>query len=395
MAAETGAFLPSAMPADFIDRLSDEFLLAPDSDFIFARWLFSAMLQENMRGVDGIDVVLEQFKDGRSGPRGVLANMNEAMAQGRGGPLLLSRMNYPDMIKVVTDPTKAQEGETIKINRPKYLDSSTTASDYRISATAALFGSNGQTPGMDQVSVTIYENAGPVDSSGTRKPINLAEFTRKMSRHDLLNYVGKLLRQNRVSMVHYWIAGLLSTAAEANGVTGATGGITFPTGISAKADFTGSGNEPFTLNMLFEGATVLANRKVPGIGGSNRYMAVLDERQYTSLKNDDQYQRLSTFQEEYNPLFPGYKRTIDNVIICTTNAMPQITTLGGGAVTGNQGYIVAPNLLGYGCAQEAQVLRDRNDDGGRFNRVGWNAYEGMDTLDSRFVQKLISCDRLV
>jgi len=390
MAAETGAFLPSSLGADFLDRLADEFLLAPDADYVFARFLFSAMTAKGFNGVDGIDVYLAQFKDGRGGPRGILSNMPEAMAAGLGGPLLLSNLNFPDMFEIVTDPSKAQEGETIKINRPKFLDSSTTASQYRISPTEALFGSAGQTPGMDQVTVTIFENAGPVDSGGTRKPINLAEFTRKMSRHDLLAYVGNLLRQNRTQMVHYWVQSLIKSAAEAN-----TGGITYPTGITAKADFTGSGNEPFSLGMLFEGAAALANRKVPGINGTNRYLSVLDERQYTSLKSDNEFQRLSEFHPEYNPLFPGYKRTIDNVVVCTSNAMTQETTLGGGAVTGNCGYIMAPKLLGYGSAQEAMIRRDTADDGGRFNRVGWNAYEGMEVLDKRFAQELISCDKLV
>ena len=51
-----------------------------------------------------------------------------------------------------------------------------------------------------------------------------------------------------------------------------------------------------------------------------------------------------------------------------------------------QAMAVAPRAVGWALGSDARLLRDKNDDGGRFLRAGWRAAEGFVLLNSDFVE---------
>ncbi len=385
MSVNTGALLPVSLPAEFQDLLQAEFLKAPDADYTWARFFYSAVLAYENQAMSGFDLSVEQFKEGRLGPQGMASNLSEAMNAGMGGPLALSSMVYPDLLKVVVDPSQKMEGATIKINRPKFLTGTVTAASRQIGASNAFFSSNGQAPTMDQVDVTVYEYAGPTDASGNLSPLNLAQFTQRMSKHDLLSYFGMLLRQDHTRFINSIIEANILAALKA------ASNVTYPTGISGITGYTAAGSEPMSIDLIIRATEQLRTRYAPGVRAGNRYVAVLPSHQISDLKLDPQYGRLSRYFPEFNPLFPGYATTIEDVIVCETNADTKLTNLGANTnITGYQGIVLAPEMMGIALAAPAEILRDRNDDGGRFNRFGWHEFSGFSALNSDLGQLIIT-----
>lgn len=370
--------------ADFVERLTDEMLMAPDPELIFARWARSAALEAEMASDEGFELAKLQLLDGRIATSGAPANISEAMSQGMGGSLLVSLgMSYPDMFKMVKEAKGP--GEVIKIPRPRFLDGATTESARQLRQQDTLFG-NTQPVSLDQVDITIREYAGPGDpSTGAPTPISVPLFSQNRAQHDLLSYVGLQLRRDRYRFLDDLIMSRLIAAASAN-----ASGITRGGGVASNAAFTGNGNEPFTFELTTLIVEAMKGRYIPGIGGDGKYVAVLDIHQVQQLQNDPAYQRLAVFQPELNPLIPGYVKTCGQLVVCQSNRMTRLSNLGGGAVAGYQGIVFAPGVLGWALAMDATAVRDKNDDGGRFAKFGWLSFEGLETLDDRFCQLVIT-----
>lgn len=378
---------PQVISPEFIERLSLELLLQPDVMYPYARMLMAARAADVLRNSDAsaFDLARMQLLDGRTdASTGVVANMMEAMAGGNGGPLDLNiGFEYPDLVRMVREA--AQPGTSIKINRPTYLNGDVTAANRKASPTTKLFGTNSQAVNMDQVTVDIVEYLGPTLSDGTISPISLPRFTMHRSTHDLLADLGFQLRRDRIRFMNSNMESMIITA-----LTNA-GYITRPTGMSANANYTGTDNEPMSFDLLVNAGQQLKDRGIPGLAGTPRYLAILPTKAMSQLKLDPQYQRLSVFEPFYNPLFPGYVRTVDTMIVVESNNAAKLLNQGvGSAVTLYQSVILAPAMFGWGVSEDARALRNPNDDGGRSNEFGWSAYEGYSVLDDRFGQLIIT-----
>lgn len=375
---------PQVIPADFNDRLSEQLLLQPDVEYFWARMAYSAQLAAGMADMEGFDLAMMQLREGRLAQgSGSASNLADAMSQGMGGPLLVSLgMTFPDVIRMVKEAKLP--GEVIKINRPGYINGDTTYANRVAAPTTKLFGTNSQAITMEQVAVTIVETLGPTNGSGTLAPISLPRFTMHRSAHDLLVDVGLQLRRDRYRFVDAKIQNdVISAATNA-------GNVTRPVGMTQNSDYTGAGGEPFTFDLIVTATEQMVGRKIPGLNGAFKYPVLLDHHQAAQLKLDPQYQRLSVYEPQFNPLFPGYLRTCENAVVCVSNNIPRLSSFGAFSGTGYQAIMFAPGAYGWASAQDALALRNRNDDGGRNNEWGWSAYEGFQTLDDRFFQIIIT-----
>jgi N4-gp56 family major capsid protein len=374
---------PATTPSEFQDRLAQQLLLQPDGDFLFARWAFGAALAAQMAGDDSFDVLQMELREGRATQGGALANMIQAMSAGMGGPLVLASMTFPGLVVMVQEAK--MPGETIKINRPKYVDGATTEANRRIGGATRIFGTNTQPINFEQVDVTIVQYGGPGDSNGNIVPIAVARFAQNRSAHDLLANVGLQLRRDRWKFVD----DLLMTRLIAAAVATYYGG-----GVSSTSAFTAQGAEPMSYDLLVDLGEGMRTRKVPPVDGSGRYIAVLDTHQISDLKKDPSYTKLAKEIDDLNPLrglFPGAISTIESFYVCESNRMPRLSNIGSpGNLTGYQGLVLSGGALGWGSAEGARLLRDKDDDGGRFGQYAWEAYEGWEVLDRNFVQKVIT-----
>lgn len=395
MADSANLLAPGGMPAEFREQLAPELLVAPDAQYPFARAAWSALQAAQFAGDALLNLQIEQFKTGRLGAMGMAANMDAAMSLGMGGPLVLQQMVYPDFFRVVMDPNAQMDGMVVKINRPRFLANTKTESQRIIAPNDQLFGGGSQVPGMDQVPITIREYFGPTDGSGNKAPINIAQFTRNRGYHDLLKYMGLLLRQDWVSLLDSICHTRLIDAANAalNGTGSTNNNVSYAGNATSLATLTAQGAESLSYDVLVRAVETMKGpgRFAPGVGDQGKYVYYADIHQIADLKLDPQFQKLSVFEPQWNPLFPGYFRTLENLLIVEDNNMPRLASQGVNSnVTAYQGLIVAPGVLGLGCAKVPTPLRDPVDDGGRMDRYAWHAFMGLQTIDDRFVQLVVS-----
>jgi N4-gp56 family major capsid protein len=368
-------------PAEFQERLSSQLLLQPDVEFIFARWAFGAAVAAQMMDEDGFDTAMMELRDGRVTRGGSTVGIAEAMSSGMGGPLLLAMgVVFPDLVTMVKEAKLP--GETIKINRPKFIDGATTEANRRLGSTDKIFGTNSQAINREQVDVTVVQYGGPGDANGNIVPLAVTRFAQNRAAHDLIVEVGYQLRRDRWKFVDDIAQSRL--LASPNQTT---------PGGTATASFTAQDAEGMDLDTLMDVVEALKGRKIPGVGGAGKYVGVLDLHQVSQLKKDPKYQNLAKEIDDRNPLnalFPGAVATVENLIVCECTRMPRTTAGAGGALTAYQGLVLAPGALGWASAEGARAIRDKNDDGGRFAQYAWEAYEGWAALDDRFVQKVVT-----
>ena len=368
----------STLAAEYTDKLANDLVLAPDPELPLAKMAYSAaVLAEMAEGNPGdFDIVSQQMAMLASAQSGVAANMVEAMAGGGAGSLILSNnLVFPGLVTMVKEAKG--DGDNIKINRPRYLDDVVPAGGGArfLSPSSKLFG-NSQPLTMDQIAVQVRESSGPGDSTGATVPISISLFAQERARHDQLTNARLQLRRSRWRWVHYMLQGY---------ILGGTN-VTYPSGVSADSGFSGAGNEPIAYEMFPRLESALETRNIPGIGGAVMYVVFLTPYGIAQLKTDPAYQRQAEFHPEFNVLFPGYVKTVGNLIVCKLNTIPTLTGGIGGAVTIYQGFVVAPQALGWALGQDAQLRRDKNDDGGRFLRAAWTAIEGFALLNNDFIQ---------
>jgi len=375
------------LSAEFTDILTSNMLIVPDPQFIFAKWAYAALASRSLSSLDSYNVAMLQLQEGRIPDSGAIANTNEAMSSGMGGPLQLPGGGYvfPEMLYMVNE-ANGKPGTTFKVDRPRFIDGITTLANRRMNPSTKLF-SNSQPISRDQVSVTIYEYTGPGDTvTGAPTPISISLFAQTRTAHDILADVNNQLRRDRYKFLDDTIIAYLVAMAEAT-----TNGVTRGGDATSNATFVGNGNEPFSLDLLFKANEQLRSRNVPGLSMDSRYVLVMHPHQTQQLKNDPRFQGQSVFMPSYNVLFPGYAGTVENFIICESQRMPVVTNLG--AATNQTGYkaiCIAPKALAWAPAMDAKVVRDKNDDGGRFAKFAWIAFEGFNPADQTFVQEILT-----
>lgn len=375
------------LSAEFTDILTQNMLIVPDPQFVFAKWAYAALASAQLKQVDSYNLAMLQLQEGRIPDTGAVANTMQAMSSGMGGPLNLPGGSYvfPDLIYLVRD-ANVRPGTTFKIDRPRFIDGLTTLANRRLNAASKLFG-NSQPIQRDQVDVSIFEYTGPGDTlTGAPTPVSLSLFAQTRAAHDLYADVGNQLRRDRYKFLDDTIISYLLAAAEST-----VNGITRGGDVTSNAAFVGGGNEPMSLDLLPKANEQLRTRNVPGLSMDSRYVLVLHPHQMQQLRNDPRYASQSVFMPGYNILFPGYAGTIENFIVCESQRMPTVSNLGAGTnQVGYKAIALAPQALAWACAMDAKVVRDKNDDGGRFAKFGWIAFEGFNIADQTFVQEILT-----
>lgn len=375
------------LAAEFTDILTQRMLVVPDPQFVFAKWAYATLASRQLRENDSYNLAMQQLREGRIPDRGMMANTDQAMSSGMGGPLTLPGGSYvyPDMIYFV-DEAVGKPGTTFKIDRPRFIDGLTSLANRRMRPADRLFN-NTQPITRDQIDITIFEYDGPGDTvTGAPTPIDVSLFAQTRSFHDILADVSNQLRRDRYKFLDDTIIAYLVAMAEAT-----SGGVTRGGDVASNAAFVGGGNEPFSLDLLFKANEQLRSRNVPGLSMDSRYVLVMHPHQTQQLKNDPRFQNQAVFMQNYNVLFPGYAGTVENFVLCESQRMPVVTNLGAGSnQTGYKALAIAPNALAWACAMDATVVRDKNDDGGRFAKFGWISFEGFNPADQTFVQEILT-----
>lgn len=350
----------STLTQEFVDQLSQELLLEADAANVFA------MLANAARaGALGIPDIM-----GRSGTS---PNMQEAMGAGVGTLKIFDErwMSVArDFAMVVSEPTTP--GKVILIDQPRFLGGTFTEAS-RALTEATRITATPQAPTMGQVSVTIKEYAGPHDGTNVA-PIGITDFLKRRSRHDLIEYLGTLLRRDRNRFIDTVIINLLLT----------TTNVTTP---SATAEASLTAGMPMTEDVLAAAFRSLSERSIPTFS-NGMYMAVITPKHFQDLRADTKFRESVRYLGIEGALISGHLANHAGFMIVQSNNIPTHGVGSGGAVTGYQSLAFGPQAIGWAIGMDGEARRSKDDDYGREDRVVWIAHEGWQLMDASFVQRI-------
>jgi hypothetical protein len=353
----------ASLTQDFVDMLSAELLYAPDSQWVFASLADAARAAAleipdlmGRRGVGGFDEAMNNN----------MGSVNRLTEAGRG------------FCKVVQEAS--QPGKNVLIDRPVYLAGGFAETAYRLTDGTPIDTSNLNAPTMSQVSVMLREYAGPLKSDGSAfAPIAISEFAKNRAKHDLVQYMGDLLRRDRNCFIDSLILALLLSTSHT----------TTPAGL-ATASMT-AGGSPLTEATLAQVKLNLLNRKIRPFPNGN-YMLVLDPQHEKDLRGDAAFREITRYMgvNDHGPLLSGYLTTFGGFDIALSTNIPHAAVGSGGAVAGYQGVAFGPESIGWAIGDDCQARRSKADDFGRQDLVIWRAIEGWSLLNDAIVERIVT-----
>lgn len=352
----------TTLTQEFVDQLSQELIVEPDAEYIFAILAGAARA-----GAMGIPEVM--------GAAGASANMQAAMGGGLGTLRLLDQrwMSIArDFAQVVSEPTTP--GKVILVDQPRYLGGTFTEVSRRLTEGTPV-SATPQAATMGQVTVTIREYAGPHDGSAVA-PIGITDFLKRRATHNLVEYIGTLLRRDRNRWVDRVIIELLVS----------TTNVTTPGDVAEGSLVAGS---KMTEDELSEGLRKLQERSIPTFA-NGMYMMVISPKHFEDLRADTKFRESVRYLGTDGALVSGHLANHGGFMIVVSSNIPTKGVGAGGAVTGYQAVAFGPQAVGWAIGMDAEARRSKDDDYGREDRVLWIAHEGWALLDTDFVQRFVS-----
>jgi N4-gp56 family major capsid protein len=352
----------STLTQEFVDLLSAEMLLAPDPQFVFATLAEAA--RAGSLDVPGIV--------GRQGGAAAEKAMSEAMGT-------IDRMSKfgAGFAKVVMDPT--QPGKVILIDRPVYTGGNFDEASRTLAETATP-SATPIAPTLQQVSLTVKRYAGPHDGANVA-PIGISDFLKRRSKHDLINYIGTLLRRDRNAFADsVIIEKLLTSTNQTIGNGGAGGGTT--------GGMTTAGNKLKESDL----ATIkrkLLERNVPTFPDGT-YGLVIGPRHEEDLRADSAFREIVRYASTQGPMWSGYLGQYGGFTVCISNNIPTAAVGAAGAVTGYQAFAFGPQAMGWGVGMQAEARRNNADQYGLQDLFIWVADEAWGLLNAAFVEKIVT-----
>lgn len=347
---------------EFVDVLSQELLIQPDAQYVFATMANAA--RERAMGLPDV-----------RGESGAAANIEAAMGNAVG---TIDRMGGPGSgtVKVVLDPTTP--GKTILIDRPVYLDGTFSEASRRLTEGTAIDVSAPLSPTLEQVSLTVREYGGPFDPGNSRvAPVGISDFVKRRARHDLLLYIGGLLRVDRNRFVDRVIVDLMLSSTN----------VTTP-GDTALGSLS-EGDEPLDEATLARVKRRLLERSIPPFA-NGRYMLVISPQHEEDLRADDKFREITRYAVERGPLMSGYLTSYAGFDICISSKIPTAAVGAGDAVTGVQAVAFGPECIGHGIGMDAEARRYASDDFGRQDMFAWLSHECWALLNSNMVERIVT-----
>lgn len=358
-------FNRASNPENFFDITEAKLLRQPEPDYLFARFFLDAV-NASLGIPSGFGL------DGRQTPTAGAAYVNVDADQ------LKIAGNLPSELFAVNVNFSALPGQTIRINRPKYIDSTYTLAARQVTSGQVL----STTPinvSEEQVNLTLYRYAGPYDSTAaTVKPYAIESFDANMGVHKAVDIVGNNLARD----YHKFLDQVNSTLVEVADPL-------YPEFMTADNDATAVGMFPFTLELLDRAHQKMNERFLPRLADGKR-IAVLSSKQCKELFHDPEVKQQSSYHPEFNLLYGaiGYQRTVGmfHIFACDTIQQP----LNSSSVAVQHGMALAPGFWMGGMGRKPRVAASTDDNYGEQAKVLWLADLAFGVADKRFAFSLRS-----
>jgi hypothetical protein len=355
----------SALTQEFVDIITESLLLAPDAQQVFAKLAMGAKY-----AAMGLPDVVRAS--------GVAANMSEAMGGAMGTLDLNPRFQAlaRDFVKRVEE-VGTGPGKVFLLDRPAYLTSGTMTESARRLTEGTQITATPQAVTMGQETLTCREYAGPHDGSNVA-PVAITDFLKRRSKHDLVEYLGLILRRDRNAWLDHVLSNLLLT----------TTNVSYGS-LAANLTTATAGSNPLIDDDIAAIKLALQSRNIPTFS-DGMWCMVISPRHEADLRKDDQFREIVRYMAGDGPLVQGHIGDYNGFHILVSNNIVTTGVGAGGAVTGYQGLAFGPQALGWGVGMECEARRSKADDFGREDRLVWISHEAFGLLDEDFVQKFIT-----
>jgi hypothetical protein len=285
--------------------------------------------------------------------------------------LMLADPIFGEAITVVPELGKAP-GHTIRLNRPKFTDSTYTEASREVASGATI----STTPidlSSEQATITLKRFAGPFSGSAPA-PYGVDRFDAKLSLHKIASMVGTHLKRDFDKTLDTIVRTLLETVQSAN--------IIRPAGFAADNDSILAGDAPMDFDTISRVEKTLDEGNIPTFANGRRIL-VCDATQLQQLKNDSQFARYAELHAPINPvLAQSYFRTVGGLDIFKSTTLG--TNTNASSVTIHKGIAFGPGKVGAGVGEMPRVAYSSSDNYGEQALVIWLAYMGLANLDDRF-----------
>lgn len=354
-----GAIIRASLPEEFFDITSSMLLVQPEPQYVFAQ-----LAKIALNVALSPDAALGFMPGRTSGEPGAPYTAAEA------DRLMLADPIYSEAIKFVPELGKSP-GHTVRLNRPKFADSTYTEASREIASGATI----STTPidlSSEQVPVTLKRFAGPY--STTVQPYAVDRFDAKLSVHSIASMVGAHLKRDFDRTLDTIVRALLETVTSGN--------IVRPSGFAADNDSTVVGDAPMDYDTLSRVEKTMDDANIPTFGNGKR-LVCLNPNQLAQLKNDSQFARYAEYHPPVNPVLSQmYFKTVGGLDVF------KATTLGSSNNSSSipiyRGIAFGPGKVGAGVGEMPRVAYSTNDNYGEQALLIWLWYAGFANLDDRF-----------
>jgi hypothetical protein len=350
----------STLTQEFVQMLSAELLYAPDS-----AWIFAGLAAAERDAAFAIpDMMAANGAGGFGAAMGASARPGDRSEMGRG------------FCKVVQGP--GTPGLVALIDRPIFPAADFGEAARRLTEGTPIDTSNLLAPSMGQATLTMHEYAGPMKADGSAvAPFAITSVLKQRAKHDLVQYLGELLRRDRNAFVDGVIRDLfLGTSHTTTPAGVATGTMT-------------AGGSPLSEATLAQVLLNLQRRNIRPFPNGN-FMLVLDPQHFKDLRGDSAFREITRYQVDRGPVLSGYLASYGGFDFCTSTNMKTAAVGSGGAVTGYQALAFGPEALGWAIGADAHAERSKNDDFNRQDLVIWNSIESFALLNDAIVERIVT-----
>lgn len=356
------------LPSEFWTKTSERLLLPPEPDYFFANMLYQSAAEAELRAVN--------------------ASMglpnNGAPVVDVTGLSLNDKSPYVDAL--VYEDFRAQPGQTVRMNRVVFADTTYTEASRR--ATRATIGTAGADITGEQIEMTIERFAGPlVSAGGAVGPHVIEEFDIKRNPvHNLVERVGVALKRDRNKFVDSVVAAkACQSSSTANYIYAGDPNNSLTADNTA---FIAQGDRPVDVEMLLRGEARADTVGIPTFANGKR-ICVLSIRQAQQLQASSRWQKLARTFESRNPLFTKFIGSIGRLDVFVSATNPTATA--NSTITVQQGVIMGPGALAYAMAMPCETRTDPGvQNYSQRVPIVWVADEAFGVLDNRFLVSLRS-----
>lgn len=337
----------ATMAENFYDITSDMLLVQPEPQYFYAD-LFLGSLSTSL-----------QVESDFGLPGRMLNGAGKDYSSETRDRLMLSSPMFRDVVAATFD-FNAKPGNTIRINRPVFANTTYTEASRRI-ASGTTVTTTPITVASQQTNLTLYSYGGPYDSDNSRvAPYGIEAFDARMGVHKAASIHGTHLKRDFHKFIDAVQVSLLDLAANA----------VYPDGMDAVNDATSEGMFPFTYEQLCRVERDMDTANLSTFSDGFRAL-VLTPTQLTQLSQDPNYTRSAKDFPQFNVLFPNYVKSINKFHIFKSTTLT--VTANSSSVDIHYGHAIAPGALLAGMGAPPKVVPNTQDNYARTILIAWFA----------------------